>query len=290
MSQEKSSFIEISKVRKTFGENIAVKDVDLSVSEGEMIGLIGSSGSGKSTLLRLLAGLVQTDKETASSIKVNDKFIQANGKLDKKVRNNRSAIAFIFQQFNLVRRLSVLTNVLIGLLADIPSWRGNLGIFTQEEKVRAMMALERVGLAEVANQRASTLSGGQQQRVAIARALMQDAKVIVADEPIASLDPRSAKLVMDTLAAINKEDGRTVIVSLHQVDYAKNYCQRIVGLTKGKIQLDVSASDLNEDDLIHLYGTEHSEIEFNSNHDAHQITTHPEPILSSEPLPIAARA
>jgi len=254
--------IKAKSVRKTFGDNTAVAGVDLDVQAGDMVALIGSSGSGKSTLLRMIAGLINTDKNEKGSIEVANKTIQANGKLDKNVRKNRSSIAFIFQQFNLVRRLSVQTNVLIGLLGEIPRWRGSLCWFTKEEKQRALAALDRVGLNGFAEQRASTLSGGQQQRVAIARSLLQDADVIVADEPIASLDPRSAKRVMDILSDINKQDGKTVVVSLHQVDYAKAYCRRIVGLANGEVKIDLSADVLNDEDLVELYGTEKDEIDF----------------------------
>jgi phosphonate transport system ATP-binding protein len=259
-SQENA--ISVESVEKTFGSKKALDNVSLSVSNGEMIALIGSSGSGKSTLLRAIAGLIKSDRNPHAKIQVLEKNIQSNGKLDSKVRQHRSKIAFIFQQFNLVRRLSVMTNVLIGLLGQIPRWRGSIAWFTKEEKQRALAALERVGLQEFAFQRASSLSGGQQQRVAIARALLQNADVIVADEPIASLDPRSAKKVMDALTEINKVDGKTVIVSLHQVDYAKDYCQRIVGLADGKVLLDVVADQVSNENLIELYGSEQDEIDF----------------------------
>ncbi|MGH1541522.1 MAG: phosphonate ABC transporter ATP-binding protein [Arenicella sp.] len=277
-----NAMVEVSGISKTFGETQALKCVDFHVNQGEMVGLIGSSGSGKSTLLRLIAGLVESDGVQDACIKVDKRNIQTCGRLAGNVRKNRSCIAFIFQQFNLVRRLSVETNVLLGLLGDIPRWRGTLGWFTKQEKLRALQALERVGLAGVAEQRASTLSGGQQQRVAIARALLQDASVIVADEPIASLDPRSAKKVMDILADINHQDGKTVIVSLHQVDYAQKYCQRIVGLTHGVVKLDVSADQIESTDLSELYGTANDEIDFSS-----VVTTgqqHAEPMM----VPVAA--
>lgn len=257
--------VEVNNIDKTFGDHKALKSVDLTVEQGEMIALIGSSGSGKSTLLRLVAGLLVADRTKSadeSFILVNGCPMQAAGKLSAQVRKNRCCIAFIFQQFNLVRRLSVLTNVLLGLLGEIPRWRGTLGYFTAEEKARALKALERVGLAEFAYQRASALSGGQQQRVAIARALLQDADVIVADEPIASLDPRSARKVMDILADINQQDGKTVVVSLHQVDYATNYCRRIVGLANGEVCLDKSANELQSADLTELYGDDNDEIDY----------------------------
>jgi len=261
-AQDQSNAIKVNSIDKSFGTNKALNNVSLSVDKGEMIALIGSSGSGKSTLLRTVAGLINVDKGEQAKIQVLSNTIQENGKLDKSVRQHRSKIAFIFQQFNLVRRLSVMTNVLLGLLGQIPWWRGSLGIFTKEEKQRALLALQRVGLEEFALQRASSLSGGQQQRVAIARALLQNAEVIVADEPIASLDPRSAKKVMDALSEINRVDGKTVVVSLHQVDYAKAYCQRIVGLANGKVLLDVNADQVSNENLIQLYGSEKDEIDF----------------------------
>ncbi|MFP6863492.1 phosphonate ABC transporter ATP-binding protein, partial [Pseudomonas sp.] len=147
-------------------------------------------------------------------------------------------------------------NVLLGCLGRIPRWRGTFGLFSAEEKQQALQALARVGLADLAQQRASTLSGGQQQRVAIARALCQRAKVILADEPIASLDPESARKVMQILADINREDGTTVVVTLHQVDYAMRYCQRAVALKAGRIHYDGAAAELHPNFLNDLYGAE----------------------------------
>lgn len=181
---------------------------------------------------------------------------QAAGRLNGEVRRLRADIGYIFQQFNLVGRLSVLQNVLLGCLGRMPRWRGTLGLFNAEEKQRALQALARVGLADLAQQRASTLSGGQQQRVAIARALCQRAKVILADEPIASLDPESARKVMQILADINREDGTTVVVTLHQVDYAMRYCQRAVALKAGRIHYDGAAAELHANFLNDLYGAE----------------------------------
>ncbi|MCY1539191.1 Phosphate-import ATP-binding protein PhnC [compost metagenome] len=147
-------------------------------------------------------------------------------------------------------------NVLLGCLGRMPRWRGSFGLFNAEEKSRAMAALERVGLADLAMQRASTLSGGQQQRVAIARALCQRAEVILADEPIASLDPESARKVMEILADINHQDGKTVVVTLHQVDYAMRYCQRAVALKGGRIHFDGPTAGLNPNFLNDLYGAD----------------------------------
>ncbi|HBZ95868.1 MULTISPECIES: phosphonate ABC transporter ATP-binding protein [unclassified Pseudomonas] len=246
-----SAAILVDRLNKSFGRKQALFDLALSVQPGEMVALIGASGSGKSTLLRHLAGLARGD---AGSIEVLGRQVQADGRLNGDVRRQRADIGYIFQQFNLVGRLSVLQNVLLGGLGRMPRWRGSLSLFNAEEKQRAMQALERVGLAEFATQRASTLSGGQQQRVAIARALCQQAEVILADEPIASLDPESARKVMEILADINRRDGKTVVVTLHQVDYAVRYCQRAVALKGGRIHFDGPTDSFNPDFLNDLYG------------------------------------
>ncbi len=251
------SIIEITGVKKYFTKDThALKHVDLSVEQGEMIALIGPSGSGKSTLMRHISGLTLADKRSDSSIKVLGNIIQQKGKLDSNIRTSRAQIGNVFQQFNLVNRLSVLTNVMIGGLSRIPTYRSLLGWFTAEEKQMALEALERVGLKNVALQRASELSGGQQQRVAIARALMQKAKVILADEPIASLDPESSRIVMQLLKDINEKDGITVVVTLHQVDYAQKYCQRAVALQNGEVFFDQLIEHLDEKQLAALYGVQ----------------------------------
>jgi phosphonate transport system ATP-binding protein len=248
--------IRVESLNKTFGRKQALVDLVLTVEPGEMVALIGASGSGKSTLLRHLAGLACCDRTGGGSIQVLGRVVQAQGLLNGQVRRLRADIGYIFQQFNLVGRLSVLQNVLLGCLGRMPRWRGSLGLFNAEEKQRAMQALQRVGLAELAQQRASTLSGGQQQRVAIARALTQRAEVILADEPIASLDPESARKVMQILADINREDGKTVVVTLHQVDYATRYCQRAVALKAGRMHFDGPAAGLDPQFLNDLYGAE----------------------------------
>jgi phosphonate transport system ATP-binding protein len=250
-----SQAISISSLSKTFHKKVALDDISIQIAEGEIVALIGPSGSGKSTLLRHIAGLEISDRNAATEISVDGLAVQKNGRLAKGARNARIKIGVIFQQFNLINRLNVLTNVLIGCLGSIPRWRGTFGIFTQSEKARALSALDRVGLKEIAYQRASTLSGGQQQRVAIARSLMQQANVILADEPIASLDPKSAKTVMRHLRNINKHDGKSVVVTLHQVDYARKYCKRVIALVDGKIAYDGKAKDLSDKVLEKLYGT-----------------------------------
>ncbi|MBP6019775.1 MAG: phosphonate ABC transporter ATP-binding protein [Burkholderiaceae bacterium] len=248
------SVIRVHGLSKSFGSKQVLFNMGLSVKAGEMVALIGASGSGKSTLLRHLAGLSCADRHNPGSIYMLGQPMQTNGKLNTNVRRLRANVGYIFQQFNLVSRLSVLNNVLMGHLGRMPRWRGSLGMFSAEEKQRAMAALERVGMADYAHQRASTLSGGQQQRVAIARALSQLADVILADEPIASLDPESARKVMDILADINQKDGKTVVVTLHQVDYAVRYCRRVVALKSGRIHFDGAVQALTGPFLNQLYG------------------------------------
>ena len=186
--------------------------------------------------------------------------LQERGRLTRDARAIRREVGVVFQQFNLVGRLPVLTNVLVGLLGRIPAWRGTLGWFNAAEKSDAMRALARVGIAETARQRSSTLSGGQQQRAAIARALVQGAKLLLADEPIASLDPASAKRVMETLVEINRADGITVMVSLHQVEYARRYCPRTIALRDGVIAYDGPSTALTPAFLRDLYGEASEEL------------------------------
>jgi len=245
--------IQVDDLNKSFKGVKALDGLSFTASQGEMIALIGASGSGKSTLIRHIAGLMPGDKGSGQ-INVLGNTIQQNGRIARKVRLYRPHISVIFQQFNLVNRLSVLNNVLLGKLGSIPSWRGTLGFFTRAEKMEAMHALDRIGMARYASQRASTLSGGQQQRVAIARALVQESEIILADEPIASLDPEASRKVMESLARIHREDGKTIVVSLHQVDYALKYCPRTLALKDGKKYFDGASRDLSIDFLRNLYG------------------------------------
>jgi phosphonate transport system ATP-binding protein len=238
----------------------ALRNIDLQVQAGEMVALIGASGSGKSTLLRHVAGLVVADGDSDSLIEVNGCCVQQRGRIDRNIRQVRSQIGFVFQQFNLVDRLSVLMNVMVGMLHRTPTWRGWLRAFQPQERALALEALGRVGIADCHAQRASTLSGGQQQRAAIARTLVQGAKVVLADEPIASLDPESSRKVMDILARINREDGSTVIVSLHQVDVAIKYCPRVVALHQGRVVYDGPSAALTPALLRDLYGMQADEI------------------------------
>ena len=224
-----------------------------------MVALIGPSGSGKSTLLRSISGL-QTIDAGGGAIEAFGVAVQADGKISGRVREARIRIGFIFQQFNLVGRLSLFTNVALGSLGRIPFVQGLLGAWPRETQNAVMAALARVGVAEYAAQRANTLSGGQQQRGAIARALVQKAKIILADEPVASLDPVSARKVMEILRDLNRTDGLTVVVTLHQVDYAMRYCDRVIALKAGKMVYDGTPAGLETKQLIDIYGPEYEDV------------------------------
>ncbi len=252
--------ISVRNLSKTFGrDRSALNGVSLMVNRGEMVALLGASGSGKSTLLRQISGLAPGDAVDDSEIRVNGALVQSGGRVSTEIRKLRTDIGFIFQQFNLVGRLPVLTNVLTGQLHRMPLWRSLSKNFLQCEQALAMHALQRVGIAEFATRRASTLSGGQLQRAAIARSLVQGAKILLADEPIASLDPESARMVMETLSQINREDGCTVLVSLHQVDIAMKYCPRIIALHQGNIAFDGASTELTAASLRRLYGSQSDE-------------------------------
>jgi len=250
-----SPVLQIEKLSKTYRRKLALDGVSLTVGRGELVALLGASGSGKSTLLRCANGLVLGDRggSGGGEVWLGGRLVQRGGRLGREARAARAQTGFIFQQFQLVRRLPVLTNVLCGLLGQMPGWRSFLRWFVRDERERAWVALGRMGLAETAWRRASQLSGGQQQRVAIARALAQGAEVILADEPIASLDPKSARRIMEILRGLNRQEGVTVVVSLHQVDMARRYCDRIVALQAGKIVYDGAAEGLAENVLDGIY-------------------------------------
>jgi phosphonate transport system ATP-binding protein len=251
--------LSIRAASKTFGSRRALDAVSLDVGRGEMIALIGPSGSGKSTLLRSIDGL-QTIDDGQGVITAFGGPVQARGRVSDQVRQARIRIGFIAQQFNLVGRLSLFTNVALGSLGRIRPWRGLLGAWPAETRAATMAALHRVGVADYAAQRANTLSGGQQQRGAIARALVQKAKIVLADEPVASLDPVSARKVMEILRDLNKSDGLTVVVTLHQVDYALRYCDRVVALKAGRKVYDGPTRGLDRDQLIDIYGPEFEDV------------------------------
>ncbi|MBO9122128.1 MULTISPECIES: phosphonate ABC transporter ATP-binding protein [unclassified Rhizobium] len=242
---------ELKNVTRQFGKKIAVDSVTLDIPQGQMVGIIGRSGAGKSTLLRMINRL---QEPSSGSIHFNG--TEVSGLRGKSLRNWQRDCAMIFQQFNLVPRLDVMTNVILGRLNHRSTVLSLLGVFTREERVQAIAALERLGIEQTALQMAGTLSGGQQQRVAIARALMQAPKMLLADEPIASLDPLNAKIVMDALRDINEREGITVITNLHTLDTARSYCERIVGMAGGRVVFDGKPSELTADAVNEIYGTD----------------------------------
>ena len=248
-----TSTVEIRNLSKSFGGRRVLDDVSISLGSGEMVALIGASGSGKSTLLRHVPGFVRAD---AGEVRVGGRPMQQGGRLSPTIRRDRRRVGFVFQQFNLVNRLPVMTNVLIGLLHRTSWWRRLLMRFSIDERRQAIRALESVGIGETAWQRAGTLSGGQQQRAALARCLVQNAEVILADEPIASLDPESSRKVMELLARMNRERDCTVLVSLHQVEFAVRYCPRTIALRDGRIVFDGPSAALTPALLGELYGTD----------------------------------
>ena len=231
--------LRIKNLKKKFKDTVAINAVNLEIEEGKITGIIGRSGSGKSTLLRMINRLIEP---TEGTIEFNDTIItDIKGKA---LRKWRSECAMIFQQFNLVDRLDVLTNVLIGSLGRNYSFLNLFGYFSKEEKINALRNLSRFELTEKSLQRSGTLSGGQQQRVAIARALMQKPKILLADEPISSLDPKNSKRVMDDMLKINREDGITIICNLHSLEIAKKYCDRLIGLSEGEVVFDGKPNEL----------------------------------------------
>ena len=242
--------LKISNVSRRFGDKLAVSDVSLEIPHGQMVGIIGRSGAGKSTLLRMINRLadVSTGYIEYDGVRTSELRGQA-------LRNWQRDCAMIFQQFNLVPRLDVITNVMLGRLNGRNSLLNLLQIFSTSEQLEALKALERLDIAATAMQWAQTLSGGQQQRVAIARALMQKPRVILADEPIASLDPRNAQIVMDSLRDINAE-GITVITNLHTLDTARAYCERIIGMAAGKVVFDGTPDELTTDVARTIYGAD----------------------------------
>ena len=255
MTSTAAAVASVRDVSKTFGARKALNGVSVEVGAGEMVALIGPSGSGKSTLLRSITGLQSIDPGTGV-ISVFGEVVQKDGRVTGKVRAARQKLGMIFQQFNLVGRLSLFSNVMLGCLGRIPAWKGTFGLWPSADKKKAMEALHRVGVADYAAQRANTLSGGQQQRGAIARALLQGARAILADEPVASLDPVSARKVMELLVELNQRDGLGVIVTLHQVDYAIRYCDRVIALQAGKVVYDGPSTGLDTKRLIEIYGPE----------------------------------
>ena len=243
--------LHLRNLSKRFGNTNAVDGVSLSVPSGSFVGIIGRSGAGKSTLLRMINRL---NEPSAGTIEFEGAVVTDLQGQD--LRQWRRNCAMVFQQFNLIGRLDVLTNVLMGRLTSVPTWRSLLTLWSEADKLAALEALDRFGMADFAAQRCDQLSGGQQQRVAICRALVQQPKIILADEPIASLDPRNTQVVMDALAAINRDLGITVLCNLHALDVARNYCDRLVGMSAGRVVFDGAPAELSDSVVQNLYGLE----------------------------------
>ena len=243
----------VSKLKKVFPDGtVALDGISLKVEEGQFTVILGPSGAGKTTLLRSINGLVKPSKGdvTVDGIKV----------IEENYREIRTLVGMVFQHFNLVGNLSVLKNVLSGSLGTHQKWWSNLFLFPKASRIKALDLLDRVGLLDKAYNRADELSGGEQQRVGIARALVQDPVMILCDEPISSLDPSSAKIIMDYLRKIQNELGITILVNLHQVDVAKKYAERILGFNSGQLVFDAPPSDLTTDTIHQIYGTEVGEL------------------------------
>jgi phosphonate transport system ATP-binding protein len=247
--------LRLNGVVKKFGDKRAVDSISLVVPQGQLVGVIGQSGSGKSSLLRMINRLSDPSEGT---IHFGD--IDVTALKGRELRQWRARCAMIFQQFNLAGRLDVLTNVLMGRAFHAPVWRALLKLWTDEEKAMGLSALEGLDISRLSAQRAETLSGGQQQRVAIARALIQEPELILADEPIASLDPRNTQVVMDALLHINKHFGITVMCNLHSLELARKYCDRLIGLAGGRLVFDGAPAALTDHVARELYGLESGEV------------------------------
>lgn len=237
------TIIRVEKLAKTFNQHQALHAVDLNIHHGEMVALLGPSGSGKSTLLRHLSGLITGDKSAGSHIELLGRTVQREGRLARDIRKSRANTGYIFQQFNLVNRLSVLENVLIGALGSTPFWRTCFSWFTREQKQRALQALTRVGMVHFAHQRVSTLSGGQQQRVAIARALAMKPSIMLFDEPTSSLDPELTGEVLRTMREL-AEENMTMVVVTHEMGFAREVATKVVFMADGHVQEQGSPEDI----------------------------------------------
>lgn len=248
-------------VRKSFGAAQALKGVSFEVKAGEFVTLLGPSGAGKTTLFRCLTGLERADH--GETWVLGERIDLASR---KQLRALRQSIGLIFQQHNLIGRLSALDNVLMARLSHTPWWRVALNRFSHRDKQLALSSLDQVGLLDKAYIRSDALSGGQQQRVAIARVLTQHSKVLLADEPVASLDPESARLVLEDLKRIAKEHNIAVLCSLHQVNLAKKYADRIIGMRAGELVFDGSSKDFCAQTEQRLYAKAHSGIPADENH------------------------
>lgn len=253
------ALLEVEALTKRYGnDTVALDQITFAVQPGEFVAIIGPSGAGKSTLLRCVNQLV-----TVSSGDVRFDGVSIPRLRGQALRRQRTQIGMIFQHYNLVSRLSVIENVLHGRLGYKGSLAGMFGIYSEDEKRDALRIIESVGLEEQCYKRCDQLSGGQKQRVGIARALVQRPKMLLCDEPIASLDPSSAKTIMDTLQSINRTTGITVLVNLHQVDVALRYASRIIGVNRGRIVYDGSPDRLSNEQIHQIYGSEAGELMLN---------------------------
>jgi len=250
------ALLEIDTLTKRYGgETLALDSVSFSVHDGEFVAIIGPSGAGKSTLLRCINRLIDI---SGGDIRFDGMSVpQLRGVA---LRRHRTRIGMIFQHYNLVNRLSVIENVLHGRLGYKNTLQGILGLYSEAEKREAVRILENLGLSEQMYKRCDQLSGGQKQRVGIARALVQQPKMLLCDEPIASLDPGSAKVIMDTLRDINTTMGITVLVNLHQVDVALRYARRIIGINRGQVVYDGAPDTLTNAQIYQIYGSEAGEL------------------------------
>jgi phosphonate transport system ATP-binding protein len=246
--------LKLEGLTKSFGGLVAVDNVTFAVPNGQMVGIIGRSGAGKSTLLRMINRLTDATSGRILCDEVFGKEVDVCKLRGRRVRQWRTQCAMVFQQFNLVPRLQVMSNVMIGRIGYHATLPALLMMFPAKDRALAIRALQRLDMVSHALHRADELSGGQQQRVAIARALVQEPKILLADEPIASLDLRNATIVMDALRRINKEDGITVVCNLHLLQTAKDYCDRIIGMRKGSVVFDGPPAQLSDALARELYG------------------------------------
>lgn len=241
--------IEFKDVSKIYPNGVkGLDNINLKIDQGEFVAIIGLSGAGKSTLIRTINRMIDI---TSGKLTVNGK--EVNNLKGKELRKFRRKIGMIFQSFNLVTRTSVIKNVLTAKVPDIPFVRSAFSIFTKDEKLQALEALDKVGIVEKAFIRADQLSGGQQQRVALARTLAQNPEIILADEPVAALDPITARRVMEDFRKINKEMNISILINIHHVELALNYADRIIGIRDGKIVYDGKAEDVTEEILDDIY-------------------------------------
>jgi phosphonate transport system ATP-binding protein len=244
----------IERLTRRFGDRIAVDNVSLEIERGSFAGIIGRSGAGKSTLLRMINRLLPPSEGRILYDGLSVTSLKGQALLDWRMK-----CAMIFQQFNLIGRADVFTNVMMGRINHMPAWRSMIKLWPERDRAIVLSAMDQFDIGPLAAQRADTLSGGQQQRVAIARALVQEPEILLADEPIASLDPHSTKIVMDALLHINRQFGITVICNLHSLDIAKHYCHRLIGLANGQVAFDGPADSLTAPTIRELYGFEAAE-------------------------------